>query len=218
MYSTNYYDSIFDMYGSGYGSEYGFGYGPMVSGTQIVIVALILAVVATVLALIFITPENRRAKLPEFFKFIHDTFNFKYLVLEKVLKALYIFATCSSILVGFFLLFQRNGLIGLAIMLLGPIAIRIIFEMLMLMILLVRNVIEINKKLGKSGDSDNSPSFDFKFPKHTHSAPTQHTAPAAQYVAPQNTAPVTKENFVYCTMCGTRYDENAGNCPNCQGK
>ena len=49
------------------------------------VIALVLAVVATVLAFIFLVPEKRREKLNAFGKFLHDAFNFKYLIVEKVL-------------------------------------------------------------------------------------------------------------------------------------
>ena len=52
------------------------------------VVATILAIVVTVLAFIFIVPEKRREKLNAFGKFLHDTCNFKYLVVEKILQAL----------------------------------------------------------------------------------------------------------------------------------
>lgn len=54
------------------------------------VVATILAIVVTVLAFIFIVPEKRREKLNAFGKFLHDTCNFKYLVVEKILQALYL--------------------------------------------------------------------------------------------------------------------------------
>lgn len=46
------------------------------------IVGGILAIVATVLAYVFIVPEKRREKLNAFGKFLHDTCNFKYLIVE----------------------------------------------------------------------------------------------------------------------------------------
>lgn len=59
------------------------------------IVGGILAIVATVLAYVFIVPEKRREKLNAFGKFLHDTCNFKYLIVEKILQALYIFFTAD---------------------------------------------------------------------------------------------------------------------------
>lgn len=114
--------------------------------------AILFAIAATVLAFIFIVPEKRREKLNAFGKFLHDTCNFKYLVVEKLLQALYIFATSLVILNGFFMLFQAPyghwlGGYGLIVMIIGPIALRLVYELLMMMVLLVKNVIMINKKL-----------------------------------------------------------------------
>ena len=72
------------------------------------VAAIILAIAATVLAFIFIVPEKKREKLNAFGKFLHDTCNFKYLVVEKLLQALYIFLTAYFILQGFFMLFFGN--------------------------------------------------------------------------------------------------------------
>lgn len=54
------------------------------------LIALVLAIVATVLAFIFIVPAKRRDQMGKFGKFLHDTCNFRYLIIEKILQALYI--------------------------------------------------------------------------------------------------------------------------------
>lgn len=69
------------------------------------LIALVLAIAATVLAFIFIVPAKRRDQMGKFGKFLHDTCNFRYLIIEKILQALYIFATALTILIGFFMLF-----------------------------------------------------------------------------------------------------------------
>ena len=127
--------------------------------------AILFAIAATVLAFIFIVPEKRREKLNAFGKFLHDTCNFKYLVVEKLLQALYIFATSLVILNGFFMLFQAPyghwlGGYGLIVMIIGPIALRLVYELLMMMVLLVKNVIMINKKLkDQTGNGDIDSAF-----------------------------------------------------------
>ena len=116
------------------------------------IVGGILAIVATVLAYVFIVPEKRREKLNAFGKFLHDTCNFKYLIVEKILQALYIFFTALVILVGFFMLFCSDwsgwmGGKGILLMILGPIAVRLSYELMMMAVLAVKNIISINSKL-----------------------------------------------------------------------
>ena len=77
------------------------------------IVAVVLAIAATVLAFIFVVPEKRREKLNAFGKFLHDLCTFKFLVVEKILQALYIFSTAFIVLYGVLQLFnvQRDGLL-----------------------------------------------------------------------------------------------------------
>lgn len=130
-----------------------------------VILGVLVAVAGTVLALIYITPENKRPGLNKFFAFLHDLFNFKFLILEKLLKVLYIFNTLFCIGFGFFGLFsgdsvpnyftgktqfQSYALPSLLIMILGPIVTRLVYEGIMMFLLLVKNTTEINKKLEKS--------------------------------------------------------------------
>ncbi|MBD9156729.1 MAG: ABC transporter permease subunit [Lachnospiraceae bacterium] len=61
----------------------------------------------------------------KFGKFLHDACNFKFLIVEKILQALYIFFTALVILVGFFMLFCSDwsgwmGGKGILLMILGP--------------------------------------------------------------------------------------------------
>ena len=120
--------------------------------TTMLIIAGVLALVATVLAFIYVVPEKKREKLGAFGKFLHDTCNFKYLMMEKILQALYIFTTAAVIIFGVLMLFRTEynywtgdriwmGGYGLLIIILGPIAIRLSYELMMMAILLLKNVI-----------------------------------------------------------------------------
>ena len=131
------------------GVSYGYSYG---DGNTLLWILFGAAVVATILAFIFLVPEKRREKMNAFGKFLHDTVNFKYLLVEKILQALYIFATVYTFLLGFSLLFQSYfgrwmGWNGLLIMILGPIVIRLVYELVMMGVLMLKHVIMINKKL-----------------------------------------------------------------------
>lgn len=175
-------------------------------------VAALLAIAATVLAFIFIVPEKRREKLNAFGKFLHDTCNFKYLVVEKLLQALYIFSTALIILNGFFLLFQSVyghwlGGYGILLMVVGPIVLRLIYELLMMVVLLVKNVIGINNKLkNQNGDTDTGDVFAAPDVSEMREVIRQRREAATQTPA----APQPH----FCTKCGSPLDE-AGNCPNC---
>lgn len=126
-----------------------------------IVIGVLAAIAATVLALIFIVPEKHLPKLGKFGKFLHDAVNFKFLIVEKILQVLYILSTCLCVFVGLFSLlgfeawdsyygglhFYWYGGYGLLILLLGPIAVRLVYELLMMGLLLVKNVIQINNKL-----------------------------------------------------------------------
>lgn len=129
-------------------------------------------------------PEKKRKDLSPFLQKLSDILNFKQLLIEKILKALYVFLTCCCIFNGFFMIFSKNwgqsyALPGFLLMLFGPIIVRLLFEGLMLSILLVKNTIEINKKI-----------------------PAPEKAEA--YVP----------DYKFCVNCGTKYDAKQGGCPN----
>ncbi|MBQ9805835.1 MAG: hypothetical protein IJW49_04945 [Clostridia bacterium] len=191
----------------------------------VIVGCLMLAIAATVLAFIFIVPDKRRNNLPGLLRVAHDLFNFKYLIVEKIMQALYIFSTLYTILYGFFTIFtafdsytyrvydgfgeyhyetsyEWYGWRGLIIMILGPILLRLAYEGIMLIILLVKNVIQINNKLKNQNEGEVASMFDIpKIPLKKDDAPVETEAQAQP--APS-----------FCTQCGTMLDAN-GNCPTC---
>lgn len=164
--------------------------------TPFIVIGVILAIALTVVLGIFVLPEKRRAQLGGFLRTVADIFNFKGLIIEKILKYLYIFFTFFFFILGFFMLFWQSfgrsmALQGLLMMVISPFVVRILFESMMLFILLAKNVIEINKKLG--GASNNSPTYT--------------EAPRAEPVQPK---------VIFCPHCGAQYDAAQGGfCPNC---
>ena len=137
-----------------------FGFGGYGYVVLAVVIGCILALAATIVSFILVIPEKKYAKLPKFFKFLADIFNFKSLLLEKILKFLYVFMTIACIFVGFLMIFwfqnnyfydkRWNGIIGFVILIGGPILVRLLHEGLMLLILLVKNSTEINEQMKKN--------------------------------------------------------------------
>ena len=138
------------------------------------VMGVLSTIAATVLTYIFIMPEKRRAKLSNLFKFIKDIFDFKFLIIEKILQFLYILSTIACVCVGlcmtmgitiytssYYNYSHWYGFYGILLALIGPIAVRLVFEGMMLFLLLVKNVIQINKKLKSQTEDDN----EYKMPK-----------------------------------------------------
>ncbi len=196
------------------------------SASIISILTVIFALGAAVVAFIFIVPEKKRAKLNTIGKLLHDLFNFKFLIIEKIFQFCYIFATASCIISGFFTLFSFEdryygygvyssewvGWYGFLIMILGPIAVRIVYEIAMMAVLAVKNIIQINNKLkNQNEDADEASPFGIPSKKdyvaeQAEEVPAAPVAPVAP-VAPA--APVSK----FCTKCGAPNDAN-GICTN----
>lgn len=141
-------------------------------------IALVLATVATVLGVIFFVPKKSREKMNGFGQKVHDFINFKIIFVDYVLKGFYIFSTVFTFFAGFFTMFTvtttyrydstslyahrepvtsmsiQNVVTGFLIMILGPIIIRIVYELIMLSIIGVKNIVEINKKMpGSNNDT-----------------------------------------------------------------
>lgn len=157
------------------------------------VISIILGLILTILICILVLPEKRRAQLSPFFRALADIFNFKQLLLESILRFLYVLSTLTTILFGFFMLFMTSfgsslAPAGLAVMFLGPIFIRLVYEFSILMLLLLKNVIEINKKTG---------------------AVPSASVPAAPAVplCPGCGKPLEDEGAMFCTHCGYKLHE-----------
>ncbi len=146
------------------------------SRASIVLVCFLLALAATITLFICVLPAKKDGKLGnKFLQMLHDIFNFKSLLLEVILKALYVFLTIYLIFVGFFMLFNQ-GITGLLVMVIGPVVVRLCFEGIMMFIILVKKVISIDNKM-KAEENDNNQNNPF------------HTAPAAPVEPAVSAAP-----------------------------
>lgn len=194
--------------------------------------AVIISIILTILLVVLVVPAKRREGLPKFFQVVHDICNFKGLLLEKVLKVLYIFSTINVMLTGIFTWFSggynfgMTFLAGLLILVLGPIIVRLAYEFMMLFVLLVKNVIQINNKLNGKNDNPFVKDIDFDKFKNSNAPEQNYTSPYAQPVQPiQPEQPVVQNNNYqpqqnndsvrFCTTCGTKITGNTDVCPNC---
>lgn len=128
----------------------------------LIIIGIVLAVAATIFICVRVLPKKYDGRLDsKFLQFLHDFFNFKTFYIEALTKFIFVLLTCLCIFVGFLLMFgkfeyygyfgmtftQSTFLYGLGIMLLGPLVLRVTYEFVMMVILLVQNVIDINRKM-----------------------------------------------------------------------
>lgn len=136
-----------------------------------IVVAIVLGVIAAIAAMVLlywkVLPKKLDGKLGnKYLQGLHDYFHFKKLYVEDIMKFLFTLATVVCVTIGFFMLFSvtrgyfttsSNFLSGLMLMVLGPIVLRITYELVMMTILAVRNIIEINNKLSAAPKAEEIP-------------------------------------------------------------
>ena len=96
---------------------------------------------------------------------LKDLLDFKIMLIEPILKIIYIIATVFVILFSFGLI-SLNFVSFLMVLVLGPIIIRIIYELMMINIMIWKNTKEINKSLtSKNNELVKSPKTNSKTTK-----------------------------------------------------
>lgn len=108
------------------------------------VVSFILAIIGGILVYyLFLKTDN---KLSENMQKLKDLLDFKTMIIEPILKIAYLMLTIFVILVSFSLI-TVNFLAFVLVLLLGPIGIRIAYEMALILIMLWKNTKEINEKI-----------------------------------------------------------------------
>ena len=161
------------------------------------IVGVIIGLICTILLYVLVFPKKNEGSLPSFFRMVRDFFDVKYLLIEKIAKFIYVFLSLASLCIGFFLLFGETFLAGFILMIFGPILHRLVYEMFMLLILLVKNVMEINRKLkGTAGASASADPFQFDAPAAEPEVPQVRRCP--------NCGAELEDGDLFCRSCGTK--------------
>ena len=125
-----------------------FNYSRAMNPTVALVIFAVIALAATVLCFVFIMPRSKKDSLKGLFRWLHGILNFDALLIDKILKFLYIFATIFVVFAGIVLFCcGYSAPLSLLMIVLGPVAVRLAFEILMMFVILVRNVAEINSKL-----------------------------------------------------------------------
>lgn len=127
--------------------DFGYLFGSAIGVKDIVaiVLGLVLGLAGIIAMYVFVLPKRNVPYMNRFLRTIRDIFLFRTLLLEKVLRFLFILLSIPCITCGIVYLFIRPG-VGITL-LLQPIWFRIVFEILMIVIMQVQNLIEINEKL-----------------------------------------------------------------------
>lgn len=116
-----------------------------VAGTAVwTVIAFIIAIAAGIMIYFMFVKDNK--PVSEKFQKLKDLLDFKTMLIEPILKIVYIIATVFIILFSFGLI-SLNFVSFLMVLILGPIAIRIVYELMMINIMIWKNTKEINDNI-----------------------------------------------------------------------
>jgi hypothetical protein len=116
-----------------------------VAGTAVwTVIAFIIAIAAGIMIYFMFVKDNK--PVSEKLQKLKDLLDFKTMLIEPILKIVYIIATVFIILFSFGLI-SLNFVSFLMVLILGPIAIRIVYELMMINIMIWKNTKEINDNI-----------------------------------------------------------------------
>lgn len=116
-----------------------------VAGTAVwTVIAFVIAIAAGIMIYFMFVKDNK--PVSENLQKLKDLLDFKTMLIEPILKIVYIIATVFIILFSFGLI-SLNFVSFLMVLILGPIAIRIVYELMMINIMIWKNTKEINDNI-----------------------------------------------------------------------
>ena len=157
-------------------------------------------------------------------RWLYDFLSFHKLMIDSILKILYLILACFITLAGIIMMVY-SFLAGLFLLVAGNVLLRLGYEFMMLLIIICQNTIELNKKLGGNNASAEFVS-DFGIPQAGHSSQpssgvqSQTAAQQAQtqtQAQPQETDAETNGQKI-CPKCGASLPTDALFCGNCGEK
>lgn len=110
------------------------------------VIALVLSIIGGILVYIFFVSSKKENKLSSLLNWVKEFLNFDKMMIEVILKVVYLISTIFVILTSFSFIAYDFGLFFLNLIL-GPIFIRLVYELLIINISIWKNIIAINKKM-----------------------------------------------------------------------
>lgn len=116
------------------------------------IIAAILAVIGGIVLYFTFLSKKNEGKFTGFLGWMYDFLTFKKMMIENLLKILYLIAALF-ITLGSFGLISTSFLAFLMMLIFGNVAARVVYELLLVTLVICRNTTDINKKLSKSEET-----------------------------------------------------------------
>lgn len=129
-------------------NDYNYGYvasSPAIGSFVWTILAVVFAIIGGILVYILFLNPKKEIKLNKFLTWLKDFLNFKVMMIESILKVLYLISTLLVILLSFNLI-GTSFISFLLALILGPIIVRLTYEGILMFIMIWKNTNDINKK------------------------------------------------------------------------
>lgn len=127
--------------------DYGYANSVNLGGTVIwTIIAVILSIVGGILVYFLFLNPKKEVKTSGFVGWLKDFLSFKTMMIESILKVLYLISTILVILLSFNFI-STSFVSFLLMIILGPVAVRLAYEGCLMLIMIWKNTAEINKKM-----------------------------------------------------------------------
>ena len=165
-------------------------------------------IVALVVYFTFLSPKNEK-KFTGFVGFLYDFLSFKKLLLEAILKIVYLVMACYVTLGGLVILFSSFGA-GLGMIIIGNVGVRLGYEFLLILVVICKNTSDINRKVsGKQASDSDMFVSNVEIPQ---TVVEQFKQQVVDKVAPPRQEEKT------CAFCGQKMNSDALFCPSCGKK
>lgn len=118
------------------------------NSSVVAIVALVCAIVGSILVFVLFLRKENESKYTGFVKWLYDYLQFNKLTIDIILRFTYLFLAIFITVMSFGLI--SSSFLGfLLTLILGNLVLRVVYEFSMLVILIHRNVRELNEKTKK---------------------------------------------------------------------
>ncbi len=126
---------------------YSYGYNSSPNGAMIwIIISVVLAIIGGIALYFTVFAKSNENKFKGFMKWLYDFVTFKKMMLESLLRVLYIIVAIYITLSSFALI--SNSFVGfLAMLVFGNLIARITFEFSLVLLTICKNTTEINSKM-----------------------------------------------------------------------
>ncbi len=132
---------------------YGYGYANSMASTMTgitvwEIIALVLSIVGAILVYVLFLTKKNEGKFKGFWAWLYSALKFDKMMIEVILKVLYIFSALFVTL-GSFGLIPISFLSFLLVLVVGNVFTRVAYELILMRVQIWKNTTEIKEKLGK---------------------------------------------------------------------